>query len=122
MDTNFYDNIIHVALINLYTISKEKRKITLKNFDYTLNSHKAFLEIAKIAQSIFNLKISIQYPLFKYILFKLKTKDNTCYRYKRKEDSVEVNVEDFICHIETANESFGVFRKIYESYYKRGKK
>ena len=121
MDTNFYDNIIHVALINLYTLSKEKKKITLTNFDYTIDAHKAFLEIAKTAQNIFSLKISIQYPIGKYLLFKLKTKDRECYKEKKKEDSVLIDVEDFIRHIEVANDSIGVFRKIYNSYYKRGK-
>lgn len=54
-----YDNIINVALVNIYTLSKEKEKIVLTNFDRKNKDHLLFLRVALLAKDIYNFPLSL---------------------------------------------------------------
>lgn len=54
-----YDSVINVALVNIYTLSKEKEKIVLTNFDRKNKDHLLFLRVALLAKDIYNFPLSL---------------------------------------------------------------
>lgn len=112
----YFDKVINVALINLYTLSKEKQKIVLKNFNYKNESHRAIFEIAKIARDVFGFDIEFKGSIWHYLLTKIALKTKIISRTKEKNG---IDVSNFIHHIEEANEDPTLFKEIYDFYYKK---
>lgn len=119
-DLKYYDAIINISVVNLYTLSKEKNNtIILENYDRNNISHNCLLRIAYVMSTI-GYKTEIIMPPFKYWIYK-----NLLCRRKFKGDwltrSTEergIDMDNFIKHIEEANEDPGVFIRVYDAFFK----
>jgi len=117
-DEKFFDAVIHITIINFFTLSKKYGGIILTNYNNS-TAHKCILEIAKISKDMLGVDIKIKLPLYKYVFWILFSKNKWCKRETKPiYDCVDIN--DLITHMETANNYPNLYEKIYELYYKRG--
>lgn len=118
IDYKKYDSIVSDCIINIYSLSKEEKRIILTNFDPNIDTDKCVIEIAKIAQSLWNYDIEVDLPFIKYLLFKIKNKKINIKRYK-KYTNKKVDVQElkqFVSHAYV--ETTMIFKDIYDEYYK----
>lgn len=112
-----YDQIVQSTLINIYTMSKEDNKVILVNFDPKTNTDKCVIEIAKIAQSLWNFDIEVDLPLLKFWMFKIKNKDARIKRYKKYSEK-KVDVQELKMFVSKAFvETTMIYEAIYNAYY-----
>lgn len=119
---NLYDRIINKTLVNIYSLSKEDKKILLTNFNYEDKEDKTILEIAKIAQSLWNFNIEISCSFFDYLKIKRQNKDfciKRCKRYSDKRINVK-DTKDFVSESENVDST--IYSEIYIDYYKERSK
>ena len=119
---NLYDRIINKTLVNIYSLSKENKKILLTNFNYEDKEDKTILEIAKIAQSLWNFNIEISCSFFDYLKIKRQNKDFNIKRYKKYSDKrIDVkDTKDFVSESENVDST--IYSEIYIDYYKERSK
>lgn len=110
-----YDKIIDIALTNFYTLNKRGCEIKIYNFNIKDEGHLCLLHILTIANTIFDAKVKIKTSLLNYIKIRYKVRVNFLKRAKKG----NVDIVDFISHIENANNKRGIFKEIYRDYYRR---
>ena len=118
---NLYDRIITTAMINMYSLSKEKEEIILKNVDPNNISHLFMIEVAKIVNLYWGFKIKIQTSFFNFRKLKKQcrlSKKNTERISLKKENCAAIKIEKFLKDIQKAYETKpSIFRDIYDAYY-----
>lgn len=96
---NLYDKIITTAMINMYSLSKKRKEIILKNVDPNNISHLFMIEVAKIVNLYWGFKIKIQTSFFNFRKlkkqFKLNKKNSRRLSPKKKEYSA-IKIEKFL--------------------------
>ena len=109
MDKKIYDGLINVALTNSYSLGKDNKRILLYNINIKDERHLAYIHIVSIVS------------LFDYWKLRRKCKSKKWLKRIKVDPSVSytlLDVEDFISHIEKANDMKDVFAEIYREYYK----
>lgn len=118
---NLYDRIITTAMINMYSLSKEKEEIILKNVDPNNISHLFMIEVAKIVNLYWGFKIKIQTSFFNFRKLKKQcrlSKKNTKRISLKKENYTAIKIEKFLKDIQKAYKTKpSIFRDIYDAYY-----
>ena len=118
---NLYDRIIITAMINMYSLSKEKKEIILKNVNPNNISHLFMIEVAKIVNLYWGFKIRIQTSFFNFRKLKKQcrlSKKNTKRISLKKENCAAIKIEKFLKDIQKAYETKpSIFRDIYDAYY-----
>ena len=109
-----YDKFVNIALTNLFTIGKDNQILNFYNHQKNNDGHLAILHIAGIARDVFNFQVKIRTSFFTYIKLKYKY-----FSWLRRAKNNEIDIEQFIQFIENANNEKGIFKKIYQAYYKR---
>lgn len=117
----YYDSIINVACVNFYTLSKKTNTIILENYKEKNLSHRCILEIARTVSSFSDREVEIIMSPLKFFLLKIFGHEKA-FRgkwIKRSKQKHGIDIDDFIQHIEQANNEEGIFERIYLAYYKR---
>lgn len=115
-----YDQIIGATFTNLFSFSKEDNVIVLSNFIHNSKICLYAYEVAKMVSSIYNKKILLDMPLWKYLLFKIKKENrkiNIGYNFKHIKQTDTLEMLEYVAN--AFNEPIGVFPDIYEMYYNR---
>ena len=110
------DLAVEVTFINLYTLSKKNKTIYLNSFDPMNPAHRALHTIASMVSSTQNFRLCIGCSIFKYWKYKKVYGANAFARRKALKDGL--TCDDMITHIENAQKHPGIFKEIYEAYYK----
>lgn len=112
-----YNHLSNIALINLYTISKENKKIILTNFSFKNKNHLFLLHMAKVLHNIYEYEIFVDDKFFNFIKYKIThIKDKFIHRSKKLISCV--NVDDFLAHIASAqNVENNIWTKIYNDFF-----
>lgn len=104
-DSEVLDKIAFVALTNLYSKSKDIRRIELRGFNPYDKNHLGLLQIAHKARIQFGYEVVIRMNWFKFIAARLNGclpyNEKFAYRLKSK-DPIWCN--QFIAHITNAND------------------
>ena len=128
MDYKEFDNLVNVALINFFSLGKDGSQILLDGIDIKDKRHLACVHIASLAKDVFGIKFYLPSGRLNYWKVSRKCKSKKgLERINRKNiksiNSLKpVNVEDFISHIEKANNKENIFSEIYDEYFERRKK
>jgi len=113
------DMIMNIAVVNLYTLGKEKKKVCFYNFNRKDKRHLACLHIADLERQLFGFEFKIKVGLWDYVLTRWKIKCKWLKRNsKPTEEYAMVDIGDFVAHIENANHMFGSFSEIYSNYFR----
>lgn len=107
------NKMYETGLINLYTLSKQEKKIQLKNFSFKRKDHLVLLNIAHNLHSLYGYDIYLETNLFDFLLYKLKKK-NTGHLHRKKNILIGVDIEAFLGHITT---TYGAENRVWEQIY-----
>lgn len=124
MDKKEQDALINVAFINFFTLGKDGSQLLLYNVNVKDKRHLACVHIAKIAKDMFGFEFYLPNNIINYwkISWKCKSKKwlpRICHKNIKKLNALKpIEVEDFISHIEKANNKEGAFAEIYDEFYK----
>ena len=115
METKFYDALINVALTNSYSLGKDNKRLLLYNIDVEDERHLAYIHIVSMVRDLFGIEVFVSkgVNIFDYWKLRKKCKAKWLKRIKIK-PSVSytlLDVEDFISHIEKANDMKDVFKE-----------
>lgn len=118
MDLKKLDCLVNVAFINFYTVGKDTQKVLLTNINIKDKRHLACIHIAKLINDIYGYEFYVPNNLIKYWKLNRKCKSKKWLkRIKSISTAKEINVEDFISHIEKANEEINGFEEVYDEYF-----
>ena len=115
-----YDQIVGATFTNLFSFSNEDNVIVLSKFIHNSKTCLYAYEVAKMVSSIYNRKILLDMPLWKYLLFKMKKENrkiNIGYNFKHIKQTDTLEMLEYVAN--AFNEPIGVFPDIYEMYYNR---
>ena len=129
MDQQYYqklDRIVETTLINIYSLSKDKQKIVLDNFNPKNKEHLYFFHVALMARNMFSFPIEVN--LGAIDTWFLNWKIRKFYdKINRNQNEKGINVEQILSFMRSAldeiDEDFS-YSEIYEEYYsnRKGKK
>ena len=121
MDVKDYDKLMNVAIINFFTLGKNDTPLFLTNLDMKDKRHLACIHIAKLVNDIYSYNFYFSGKRISYWKLNWKCKVKKWLKYQPKTVIMYkmVDVEDFISHIEKANNLPGAFAGIYDEYFKR---
>lgn len=124
MTDEFYkqqDKIVEITLTNIYSLSKEKGKIVLTNFNPKDENHLFFFHVAMIVRDMFQYPIEVDLGFFKTLLLNWKLRKHyvKVARYRGVEKGIDV--EEVLSFMRpTMNEMLGAghtYADIYNDYY-----
>ena len=119
MDLKKLDCLVNVAFINFYTVGKDTQKVLLTNINIKDKRHLACIHIAKLINDIYGYEFYVPNNLIKYWKLNRKCKSKKWLkRIKSISAAKEIDVEDFIFHIEEANEEINGFEEVYDEYFR----
>ena len=107
-----YDEIIKVSITNLYTLSKENKKVNLTNFNKKDKSHLCLLVISGYMK-MFGCTLSVRTNFLNKFFIKRKTG----IEFNITKDKEGIFCDEFIYHIEKAYDRPGIFEEIYDNYF-----
>jgi hypothetical protein len=121
MDIKDYDKLMNVAIINFFTLGKNNTPLLFTNLDMKDKRHLACIHIAKMVYDIYSYNFYFSGKRIGYWKLNWKCKVKKWLKYQPKTIIMykAVDVEDFISHIEKANNLPNGFAEIYDEYFKR---
>lgn len=109
-----YDSMVSVALINMFTLSKEENFIKLCKFNRKDESHLALVAIGLMGRQVYGFDFGVVCSWLDIFWLRRKFK---CKDIKKvKIGNIDCN--KFILDIEEPNVKYGIFKQIYNAYYK----
>ena len=109
-----YDEIVQVAITNLFTLSKVDGTLRLYGFDPKDKAHLAVLAICPALRLINNTEIEIRCGLRGRAAVRAK---GFKWKWALKNKDGVMDINDFIAHIEIAYKMPGIMEEIYNAYY-----
>lgn len=118
---NKLDQIVSTTYINIFSLSKNK-DIVLKDFDYSCETSKVFLQISTMVSYMTNKEIYLCGSLFDYVRARLAMKNKHIHWYPKNKDVEGIEIYKVAAHEAVAyDEQETVFKEIYNSYYRKEK-
>lgn len=119
METKERDNLVNVAFINFYTLGKTNPHLLLGNINVNDKRHLACIHIAKLVRDMYGYEFYAPNSIINYWKLSWKCRSKKWLKRVKSTPSFKlVNVEDFIFHIEKANNQINGFAEIYDEYFK----
>lgn len=116
-EEKIYNHLLNIAFINLYTLSKDNKKVILTNFSFNNKQHLLLLNIAKNLHNIYGYEIFVDDNFYNFIKYKIKHRKDTFIHRNKKLISC-INVDEFLNHITTAqNIDKNIWIKIYNDFF-----
>lgn len=117
-----YDEIINITMINLYTLSKEKREIVLSDINRKDRNHLFILRVALIAKDVYNFPLKIQTSFWNWLCLNWRMRKISHRVPRVKEYDNPINVNRLIGFMQNPIKKYmGVdfeFANIYNQFYK----
>lgn len=112
-----YNQLSEICLINLYTLSKEKGKIELKEFTFKNKQHFFLFNIANALHNLYGYEIILEIKFSEFIKYKVHTKHSKFIHRKSKLEN-GINIENFLNHIADAQKvDKNIWNKIYDEFF-----
>lgn len=121
-----YDLFINNTLINIYTLSKDKDTIILKNFNRKNTLHLYFMTVSNLASRFFHKNIVLNTNIFSYILIKIQhyhiAKSMKRTSNLNNENASVIDIDEVLRFMIGEMELTPDFLdELYKAYYKKGK-
>ena len=108
-----HDIIQYVACVNAYTLSKEDHKVILREFNIHNMGHRQLLDILYSLRVFTDWTVYVECGLFDYLHLRRRKHQLKWVRRSRAENWP--TTQEFIDHIEEANNCPGAFEEIYQN-------
>ena len=121
---NLYDQAINSLMVNIYTLTKDKKEIILSHIDRKNKNHLLILRVALIAKDVYDFPLKIKTNFWNWLALNWRMRKMSYHipREKGQEKNINVNVEALINFMtpalrEVINEDFE-FCHVYNAFYK----
>lgn len=115
----FYDAVVNITIVNFFTLAKKGHGIIIIKGYKNTPEHKCILKIAEMSKMI-GIDVKILLPWYKYLFYIKFGKNSWCKRVKSENlCGYVVDLDEFIAHMESANNYPNLYYEIYNAYYKR---
>lgn len=119
---NLYDQAINALMINIYTLTKDKREIVLSDINPKDKNHLLILRVALIAKDVYDFPLKIKTNFWNWLALNWKMRKMSYHIPREKDQEENVNIEALIDFMtpalrEVINEDFE-FCHIYNAFYK----
>lgn len=119
---NLYDQAINSLMVNIYTLTKDKKEIILSHIDRKNKNHLLILRVALIAKDIYDFPLKIKTGFWDWAILNWKMKKLTkrITREKNLDENVKIDeLIDFMSPVlrEVIGADFE-FGHIYDAFYK----
>lgn len=119
---NLYDQAINALMINIYTLTKDKREIVLSDINPKDKNHLLILRVALIAKDVYDFPLKIKTNFWNWLTLNWKMRKMSYHIPREKDQEENVNIEALIDFMtpalrEVINEDFE-FCHIYNAFYK----
>ena len=119
---NLYDQAINALMINIYTLTKDKREIVLSDINPKDKNHLLILRVALIAKDVYDFPLKIKTNFWNWLTLNWRMRKMSCHIPREKDQEENVNIEALIDFMtpalrEVINEDFE-FCHVYNAFYK----
>lgn len=116
-----YDKIINITMVNLYTLSKDQKKIVVSDFDRKSKDHLFILRVALLAKDIYNFPLELDVNFWDWLILNWRMRKLSRRIPRHKGQMPNVNVRNLIEFMyppirENLGETFK-FSTIYNQFY-----
>lgn len=120
---NKYDEVINIIMVNLYTLSKDDKKIVLSGLDRKNRDHLLILRVALMAKDIYNYPLSLKIGFWDSLILNWKMRKLSRRIPREKELDSEINIPKMLEFMyppvrEYIGEDFK-FSNIYNAFYRK---
>lgn len=120
---NKYDEVINIIMVNLYTLSKDDKKIVLSGLDRKNRDHLLILRVALMAKDIYNYPLSLKIGFWDSLIlnWKMRKLSRRVPREKKLDNGINIPkmVEFMYLPVrEYIGEDFK-FSNIYNAFYRK---
>ena len=117
VDYQVCDEIVNKLFINIYSLSKDKPAIIIKDFDPSNKTCLLFFEVALLSGNTFGKQVKLQCNWFKYCWFKLFNRKKSFSRASKKDVNTISWKEIMSWMKEQLNIDERLYSFIFQSYY-----
>lgn len=124
MESNKLDVLVNVAFINFFTLGKDEPHILLNGIDINDKRHLACIHIAKLVSDMYGFNFYTDKNIIDHWKLSRKCKSKKWLKRINRKNMKSINklipvdIEDFVSHIENANDIMDGFAEVYDEYYK----
>lgn len=120
---NKYDEVINIIMVNLYTLSKDNRKIVLSGLDRKNRDHLLILRVALMAKDIYNYPLSLKIGFWDSLILNWKMRKLSRRVPREKKLDNEISIPELLEFMyppvkEYIGENFK-FSNIYNAFYRK---
>ena len=120
---NKYDEVINIIMVNLYTLSKDSRKIVLSGLDRKNRDHLLILRVALMAKDIYNYPLSLKIGFWDSLILNWKMRKLSRRVPREKKLDNEISIPELLEFMyppvkEYIGEDFK-FSNIYNAFYRK---
>ena len=117
-----YDEIINITMVNLYTLTKEKKTIIISNFDRKNKDHLFVIRVALMAKDVYGFPLKMRCSFWDWIILNWKMRKLSCFIPRDNVSLPIVNIPKLLEFMyppikEYMGENFK-FEHIYNQFYK----
>lgn len=116
-----YDEIINITMVNLYTLTKEKRTIIISDFDRKNKDHLFVIRVALMAKDVYGFPLKMRCGFWDWIILNWKMRKLSCFIPRDNDSLSVVNIPKLLEFMyppikEYIGENFK-FEHIYNQFY-----
>ena len=74
-----YDKIINITMVNLYTLTKEKKTIIISDFDRKDKDHLFVIRVALMARDVYGFPLKMRCGFWDWIILNWKMRKLSCF-------------------------------------------
>jgi hypothetical protein len=120
---NKYDEVINIIMVNLYTLSKDDKKIVLSGLDRKNRDHLLILRVALMAKDIYNYPLSLKIGFWDSLILNWKMRKLSRRVPREKKLDNEISIPELLEFMyppvrEYIGEDFK-FSNIYNAFYRK---
>ena len=87
-----YDEIINITMVNLYTLTKEKKTIIISDFDRKNRDHLFVIRVALMARDVYGFQLKMRCSFWDWIILNWKMRKLSCFIPRDNASSHVVNI------------------------------
>lgn len=119
---NMYDEIVKINMLDIYSMSKEKGKIEVKEFDFKNKNHLYFLKIAEMVSTIWHYPIFLHTNRLSLFFYNLKNHKNSKIYYWSERAGIDIDDYFNVLRVKNPTLEANIWQSIYNTYYFKVKK
>lgn len=120
---NKYDEVINIIMVNLYTLSKDAKKIVLEGINRKNEDHLLVLRVALMAKDIYGFPLALDVGFWDSFVLNWRARKITRHIPREKDSKIAISVPEMVNFMyDPIREYLGKnfkFADIYDAFYRK---